>query len=97
MGLEWRRHGDRMYGPYYICRQGRRQYMGKGLLASQYAAEEQRCRAEEEARRSELKQLEALDAQITELTEVTDIFMKASLLVAGFHQHHRGEWRKRRV
>ena len=97
MGLEWRRHGNSLYGPYYIRRQGGRQYVGKGPLASQYAAEEQSRRAEEEARQSELKQLEALDTQVNELFGLTNAIMKGSLMADGFHQHHRGEWRKWRI
>ena len=97
MGLEWRRHGDRLYGPYYICRQGGREYIGKGPLASQYAAEEARRRAEQEAQQAEWKQLEALDAQVNELSELTNTIMKANLMADGFHQHHRGEWRKWKI
>jgi hypothetical protein len=30
------------------------------------------------------------------LGETTDLLARAALLAAGFHQHKRGEWRKRR-
>jgi hypothetical protein len=31
------------------------------------------------------------------LKELTDLLLKAALLSEGYHQHHRGEWRRRRA
>ena len=47
-------------------------------------------------RREEKAEVDALDADLKALTEVTDLVARAALLAAGFHQHKRGKWRKRR-
>jgi hypothetical protein len=78
-----------------------REYIGTGevaeLVAQGDALERQQRedeRAEEKAKRAEL---EALDAPLDELDKLADLLARAALVVAGFHQHKRGEWRKRRV
>jgi hypothetical protein len=78
-----------------------RQYVGGGRLG-QIAARldaigrdvRQAARARQEAIRSEV---EALDAALDELNAVADLLARAALLAAGYRQHNRGEWRKRRV
>ena len=49
------------------------------------------------ARRVEKAELEALDAPLNELNDLADQLARTALMAAGFHQHKRGEWRKRRV
>jgi hypothetical protein len=78
-----------------------RQYVGGGLtgqLAAQLDAVEraqrQADRAEQKAMRTEV---EALDAELDELNDLADLLARAALLAAGYRQHKRGEWRKRRV
>ena len=77
-----------------------REYVGAGVLgeiAAQMDAQERRSREEEEASwREEREQLEALDSLTAELYEAAEILAKATLLASGYHQHKRGEWRKRR-
>lgn len=41
-------------------------------------------------------ELDALDANLKALTEMTNLVARAALLAAGYRQHKRGEWRKRR-
>jgi hypothetical protein len=91
-------------GYYYRVRkvQGRvvREYVGRGRIAELVARMEalerekrERAQAERQAERAEL---EALDAPLNELNDFADVLARAALLAAGYHQHKRGEWRKRR-
>lgn len=77
-----------------------REYVGGGLLgelAAQMDAEERERRDEEAARwKSEQEDLDALDAPVAELSEASDLLVRAALLVSGYRQHNRGEWRLRR-
>jgi hypothetical protein len=98
MGWEYRSGG----GPYYIRRRivnGRsvREYCGKGPVAERAAAEDARVRAIQEAERTQQYDLQTLDSQSAEVSMAIEMLMQAWLLGAGLHQHHRGEWRKRRV
>jgi hypothetical protein len=43
-----------------------------------------------------IRQVEKLDAQMDWLCRAVQRLMTAVLYSAGFHQHDRGEWRKRR-
>jgi hypothetical protein len=40
--------------------------------------------------------LSALDADLRALAEAIDVVARAALLAAGYRQHKRGEWRRRR-
>jgi hypothetical protein len=91
-------------GYYYRVRKvaGRvtRQYCGTGeaaaLIAQQDAQERERRRQERLSLRREKARLEALDAELKDLDDTTDLVARAALLAAGYRQHKRGEWRKRR-
>lgn len=77
-----------------------REYIGIGELAELAAQMDAINRAdreaEREARRVEKAELEALDAPLNELNELADLLARAVLVAAGFRQHKRDEWRKRR-
>jgi hypothetical protein len=77
-----------------------REYVGSGeaaeLAAQMDATNRAKRETEREARRAEKAELDALDARVTELDELADQLAHAALMAAGFHQHKRGEWRKRR-
>ena len=77
-----------------------REYVGRGALAELAAEMDalRRRRREEEAKawRRERESLEALDRTLEELYEAAEVLARASLIAAGYHQHHRSEWRKRR-
>ncbi len=77
-----------------------REYIGGGKAGELVAQfdEMDRDRREEErmAERGEREEMAALDAPVIELVELTELVARAVLLAAGFHQHHRGEWRKKR-
>ena len=92
-------------GTYYTRsrrRDGRiiREYLGSGkaarLAAREDAAQRQKRAAAVAARRQEELEADLLDAQIAEACRRIDIVVRAALIAAGFYQHNRGEWRKRR-
>src|SRR5262245_56877782 len=91
-------------GYYYCVRKvnGRvvREYIGAGkvaeLVAQMDVLERERRRLEALERRHEKDQLKALDADLKAVNDRIDLAARAALLAAGFHQHKRGEWRKRR-
>jgi hypothetical protein len=77
-----------------------REYLGAGRVAALAARLDAQEREEKEMKRAELKalraELDALDAPLNELHRQTELLTRVALILAGFHQHHRGEWRKRR-
>ena len=103
MALETRGKGGRSY--YYRKRKlddGRvvSEYVGSGPLAT-FAA----SRAEDDRReravaatteRAERDRMRADEAELDGFCTLADALARAALLNAGYHQHHRGEWRKRR-
>ena len=92
-------------GYYYRVRKegGRvvREYVGRGpqaeLVARLDAHQRQERDKDRAALAAERARLETLDAPLNELSELAELLARAALLAAGFHQHKRGEWRKRRA
>src|SRR5262245_29957045 len=76
-----------------------RRYWGRGpigeLAATLFA--QRRLEREQQKRRDrdERERLRETQAPLVELCQVTGLLMRASLLAAGYHQHDRGEWRRR--
>lgn len=94
-------YGRRVYTR--SVRQGQkiiRTWFGSGPRAEQAAAEDEARRAaraaQAKARRAEARHHAATLAPLIELGCLTDLTMQATLIAAGFHQHH-GEWRRRHV
>jgi hypothetical protein len=76
-----------------------REYLGGGAigeLAAQLDAIGWAKREADRAARAEREEVKALDAPLNELDGLADLLVRAALVAAGFHQHHRGNWRKRR-
>ena len=77
-----------------------REYVGGGVLGELAARldELKRLEREEEAaaEREERQRLEALEAPLAEAWEASEVLVRAALVAAGYRQHKRGEWRKRR-
>jgi hypothetical protein len=77
-----------------------REYVGTGLiaeLAAEQAARDRRRRAElVAAQHAERTVIEAADAALAEFCTATEALARASLLLAGYHRHARGAWRRRR-
>jgi hypothetical protein len=101
--MGWEQRGGRWY--YYTAERvgGRvvKQYVGTGRvaeLAAELDAETREQRADEgESDRAARSDLDALAAALAPLNELADAVAAAALLAAGYHRHHRGPWRKRRV
>jgi hypothetical protein len=92
-------------GPYYY--QARKiggrvvtQYIGRGKIGELVALGDALDRQEREQERNNFlawkENLADLDEPLEELNDVVDKLAHAALLAAGFHQHRRGEWRKKR-
>jgi hypothetical protein len=77
-----------------------REYVGSGPsgeLASRIDAEKRQLHQKESAARKHERQcLEALMEPVEELCEAAEVIAHAALLASGYHQHNRGEWRKKR-
>jgi hypothetical protein len=78
-----------------------REYVGSGqlgALAAQLDEIERERRADEaEERRAVCAELNELATALSDLDERCDLLTRAALIVAGYRQHKRGEWRKQRV
>jgi hypothetical protein len=92
-------------GYYYSARKvnGRvvREYWGRGeagQLAAELDARERRERAEAlAAAQARIADLDELEAAVVAADKALELAAHAALLAAGFRQHKRGEWRKKRV
>ena len=77
-----------------------REYVGAGLLgelAARMDANERQQREDERAAdRTRRAELEALDGPLNDLNDLAEMVARAALVAAGYRQHKRGEWRKRR-
>jgi hypothetical protein len=101
--MGWHTAGGRRY--YYRNRWqdggSRREYLGTGAVGEAAAAADTRRRHEREAQaqgwRREQARRDAALAALLELIRASDLLAEAALLVAGYHQHDRGTWRKKRV
>ncbi len=78
-----------------------REYVGGGPGGVYAAQLDQLERDEREAERraaqAEHEQVAQLDGPLDNLNELADLLARAALLAAGYVQHNRGEWRKKRV
>jgi hypothetical protein len=101
--MSWETRGNRRVYYRARCIRGKivKEYFGHGAEAHAAAEEDARKRAERaahlEARRERRREYEAAQVILATLSADCDNLVKASLVQAGFHQHKRGEWRKRRA
>jgi hypothetical protein len=79
----------------------KREYIGTGRVAVLVAQMDALEREKKEAERAEVRalraELDALDAPLNDLNDLAELVARAALTAAGFRQHKRGEWRKRRA
>src|SRR3954453_3031151 len=79
----------------------RRVFFGKGPVAQMAALldDERRCQRQARARawRAEQPRWEAAAARQRALDDLGEMLARAALLAAGFYQHDRGAWRRRRM
>ena len=91
-------------GYYYRVRKVRgrveREYIGRGLIGQLAAQIDEDRRADREKRRAALKAqmaaMSELEQQVVGAYARTDLIVRAALTAAGYRQHKRGEWRKKR-
>jgi hypothetical protein len=102
MAWEQRSNGRRYF--YRVERvDGRvvKTYFGAGPAASVAAdrvAGERAARAEADAAlRAERERVRPVERAVEALAAGTDLALAAALMAAGFHQHDRGAWRRKRV
>ncbi len=77
-----------------------REYLGRGEAWASFAwleaHDRQRDADERPARQREEKQLEELEAAVAAVCTLADQAAREALEAAGYFQHDRGQWRKRR-
>ncbi len=77
-----------------------RHYYGSGQVGQLAFELDQLEKLDREAKSEEWRQQKQANSQIAEelkeMLRVTKIFIDASLILSGYHQHNRGEWRKKR-
>ncbi len=77
-----------------------REYIGGGragdLVAQMDAIDRDKRETERQCAKLERDEVAALDAPLLELNELADLLARAALAAAGYAQHNRGEWRKKR-
>jgi hypothetical protein len=78
-----------------------REYVGTGEIALWAAALDALARREREAaqaaERARRRKQDDLDLRLDEVNVLAELLARAALEAAGYHQHKRGEWRKRRA
>jgi hypothetical protein len=101
MGLVYR--NDRPYLYRSVRRNGRvtSEYVAGGedafLIHALESDDRDRERFDRREARRERKELEDLERALDDLAEQSRDLARDALSAAGYHQHRRGEWRKRRV
>jgi hypothetical protein len=99
--MSWHQVGTKRY--YYrserVNGEPVRRYVGKGQ-AGEVAAEIvnlRRLEREITARelKAEMDRLRKVEVPLRELCEISEMLTRAALMVAGYHQHARGKWRRR--
>lgn len=77
-----------------------REYVGGGrageLGARLDAIARDKREVERQCDRIQREEVAALDAPLAELNGLIDLLARAALAAAGYRQHKRGEWRKKR-
>jgi hypothetical protein len=67
------------------------------LIAALEADEQTWKRLDREKARSERRELDDLEGALDEMAKGARDLAREALTAAGYHQHKRGEWRKRRA
>jgi len=100
MAWETRGSGTYYYRKHKVNGRVVSEYIGTGLTARYVAVREAQARQEHNATAAkecgERAAIAAREADLDAFCALTDAFVAAALLDAGYHCHHRGEWRKQR-
>lgn len=77
-----------------------REYLGAGSFAEALARQDATAQERRRAQATEEQRLRDSDATLAALVDDliagTDALAAATLVLAGYHRYHRGEWRRRR-
>ena len=97
--MGWQQRGGRSYFYRSVKVNGKvhSEYVGAGLDAEALAEEMEERRERQEREHAQIQDLRATMGPAVDdgtLDELADAAMKAALLVAGYHQHARGQWRR---
>jgi hypothetical protein len=100
--MGWDKHGTRRYYTRSHKKDGKvtRVYFGNGAEAELAAAldksRRERKQAERQALQADRKRWDDACDTLDSLIAFSDLLVEAKLLAEGFHQHDRGQWRRRR-
>jgi hypothetical protein len=100
--MGWEQRGQKRYYYRHEWQDGRsvRTYLGSGEIAEMAATADalQRVAREIDARKwqQDQERRAAAEALLAELCEQSNMLVRATLVVAGYHQHDRGAWRRKR-
>ena len=100
--MAWQQVGRRRYYYRNRCVQGRsvRRYVGTGPVAELAAVADDLRRLERaiaaRERQAEQARRHQAEAPLAALCRLTDFLTRATFVTAGYHQHDRGAWRRRR-
>lgn len=101
MGWETRQRGRS-----YYCRSRRvdgrvvREYVGSGEVGESAAAldaiDREQRKQQAKLERQRVQADREADRPLETLERISDVLCRCNLVLAGYHLHNRGEWRKRR-
>ena len=78
-----------------------REYLGTGPFAEAFVRQDVEARERQRERQATEQAAHEEDAALVALVEQlaigTEALVAATLVLSGYHRHHRGEWRRRRV
>ena len=100
--MSWIRRNQRHYysRSYRVDGSIVREYVGGGAAGEQAATEDAQRRAQRQAatatRRAEQDRWDQATSTLQELCDLSDLLVRAALLAAGYHQHSRSTWRRKR-
>ncbi len=99
--MAWLRHGCYYYRSERYGNQVRSVYLGCGPRAALLAELDARRTKEDATSRAawsqEREHMAAEDAEVAAVDDAIAALARVALYAAGYHQHHYGEWRKRRA
>lgn len=98
--MTWCRQGRYFYRSRRVGGRVVSEYLGCGAIGQAAARRDEERRAQalaaREGDRIAQEEARALEAALHDLARVSDALLAETLTAAGYHRHHRGEWRLRR-
>lgn len=98
--MGWDKNGRYYTRSHKISGRVVREYIGGGVIGKMAEKKDLDERAQRANRvkdwKAQKEGMEAVEAVVAQLCDVTDLLARAAFLAAGYHQHKRGEWRRKR-